>query len=171
MKILRYSGIVALVLLAIFLVLGLTVPVFEYTTNETMNATQQRCLDVLQDSSQMRSWVPGFESMTLKSGEHNRPGAVYELIVKQDEVYVMKETIRDIHEPETISFFLDNDVMGLEYEFILRNTGDHTTLSGHYKVAGNNIAWRSLLFLSKSYLQKASQEQLDLLKKVVEQPH
>src|SRR3954470_19247130 len=110
MKILRYSGLAALILLATFVGLGLTVPVFEYTSHGTINATRQRCWDVLQDTSQMKSWVPGFESLTLKSGEHNHPGALYQLVVKQDEIYVMRETIRDIREPEAVSFQLDNDV-------------------------------------------------------------
>jgi hypothetical protein len=171
MKILRYIGVVAMALLGVFLLIGAIKPSFEYTTSVAIDATRQQCWDVMQDATRMKAWIPGFNSITLKDGQHNQPGAVYELVVTQDEVYKMKETIRDIREPEIISFSLDNEVMNLMYEISLRDNGSQTTIEGHYKATGNNIVWKSLLFLSKSYLQTGAQEQLSLLKTLIEQPH
>ncbi len=168
MKILKYTGIAATILLMLFLVIGLATPSFEYATHISITAPRETCWQSVQDTTRMKSWVPGFKTLTLKSGQHNQPGAVYELVVTQDETYVMQETLRDIREPELIAFILDNDVMNLEYELLFREEGNQTIIDGHYKVAGNNIVWRSLLFLSKSYLQQSSQEQLALLKKMIE---
>lgn len=169
MKIFKYIGIISMILLTIFLGIGFLKPSFEYTTRIAINAPRQQCWDVMQDTTVMKDWIPGFRTITLKGGQHNMPGAVYGLVVIQDEVYVMTETIRDIREPEVIAFNLDNDVMNLEYEYTFREEGNKTIIDGHYKATGNNIIWRSLLFLSKSYLQKAGQDQLGLLKQLIEQ--
>ncbi len=169
MKILKYIGIVAIALVAVFLLVGIIKPSFEYTTSISIKAPRQHCWDVMQDTTQMKSWIPGFKALTLKRGQHEQPGAVYELIVSQDEVYVMKETIRDIREPEIISFNLDNEVMNLMYEMSFRDEGNQTTIEGHYIATGNNVVWKSLLFLSQSYLQNGAQEQLTLLKTLIEQ--
>jgi hypothetical protein len=171
MKIFKYIGIVAIVLLAVFLLVGVIKPSFEYTTSAVINAPRQQCWDVMQDTTQMKAWIPGFKTITLKSGQHQQQGAIYELIVSQDEVYVMSETVRAFREPEIIAFDLDNEVMKLAYEISFYDNGNQTIINGHYKATGNNVMWKSLLFLSKSYLQAGAQEQLALLKTLIEQPH
>jgi hypothetical protein len=168
MKILKYGGIASLSLLVVFFAMGFVIPAFEYETSVSISASPEQCWAVLQDTSRMKNWMPGFRKLTLKSGVDNHTGAVYELIVTQDETYVMTETLKASREPEELSYDLNNDVMTLEYRFALTRAGSQTHIAGHYKVRGNNPVWKSLLFLSKAYLKRSSQEQLDLLKTEVE---
>ena len=168
MKILKYFGIVIAVLLAIFLSLGLLTPSFDYSAEVSINAPVQKCWDVLQDTSRMKKWTPGFKSLTLKSGNHLQAGARYEIVILQEELYVMQEKITAVKAPESISFELKNDVLTSVYDFKLVSRDSKTELTAHYHVTGSNLIWKSVLSLSKSYLKDAAQKQFELLKVEVE---
>ncbi len=116
----------------------------------------------------MSEWMDGFESLTLKSGEHLAVGSNYEIIINSDNKrMVMQEQLLQIKAPEKITYQLDNDVLKSEYSFSFVGT-ETTMITSHYKVTGINLIWRSILFLSKSYMISQSQAQLDGLKKVIE---
>ena len=168
MKIAKYLGAVLLVLGILFLSLGLAVPTFDYSSSVTINAPIEKCWTVLQDTSRMKRWVEGFERMTLREGEAGKSGAVYELVIQQDKLYVMQETVKELRAPELASFELANDVMRSKYEFKLSGEGSRTRITSVYHIEGNNMIWKSILFVSKSYLQTGSQNQLDLLKIEIE---
>lgn len=164
----KYLGIVVTILLAVFISLGLAIPSFEYTSVVSINASPGKCWAVLHDTSRMKNWVPGFERLTLKSGNHFQAGAVYELIIRQKERYVMREVVREMKVPELANFELTNDVLRSEYNFMLAPKDSKTEITARYSITGNNLIWKSILVLSKSYLQNGSQTQLDLLKIEIE---
>ena len=168
MKILKYLGIVITILLVVFLSLGLAIPSFDYTSVVLINASPEKCWAVLHDTSRMKKWMPGFERPTLKSGVHFQTGAVYELIIRQEERYVMREVVKAVKMPERSSYELTNDILKSEYDFNLVPKGSKTQIITHYHITGNNLIWKSIFALSKSYLQKGSQTQLDLLKVEIE---
>jgi hypothetical protein len=112
--------------------------------------------------------MDGFESLSLKSGEHLAVGSMYEIVINSDnERMVMQEQLLQIKTPETITYQLDNDVLKSEYTFSFTGA-ETTTITSRYKVTGVNLIWRSVLFLSKSYMADQGQAQLDGLKKVIE---
>ncbi len=164
----KYLGIVVTILLAVLISLGLAIPSFEYTSVVSINASPGKCWAVLHDTSRMKKWVSGFERLTLKSGNHFQAGAVYELIIRQKERYVMREVMKEIKAPELASFELTNDVLRSEYDFMLAPKDSKTEITAHYSITGNNLMWKSILVLSKSYLQDEAQTQLDLLKIEIE---
>ena len=168
MKILKYLGIVITILLVVFLSLGLAIPSFDYTSVVSINAPPEKCWGVLHDTSRMKKWMPGFERLTLKSGAHFQTGAVYEFIIHQEERYVMQEVVKAVKMPERSCYELTNDVLKSEYDINLVPKDSKTQITAHYRITGNNLIWKSILALSKSYLQKGSQTQLDLLKVEIE---
>lgn len=85
-----------------------------------------------------------------------------------NEKMVMNETIKDVNEPVSISYELNNDVLKSEYTFSFKGDSTSTTIGSHYKVTGCNVIWKSILFLSKSYMMSSVQEQMTGLKKVIE---
>ncbi|MBY0436337.1 MAG: SRPBCC family protein [Cyclobacteriaceae bacterium] len=163
MKILKYIGITVLSLVAIFIAVGLAVPSFSYEASVVVNAPPQKCWSVLHDTSRMKRWMNGFQRLTLTSGEWMKPGSSYEIVLQQDKLYAMPEKLIDLKEPEWATFQLTNDVLTSDYTFRLTGQGLKTEIRAAYKVTGTNILWRSILFLSKSYLQKEAQKQMDLL--------
>src|SRR5258706_14294988 len=117
----------------------------------------------------MSKWMDGFESLMLKTGDSLAIGSQYEIIVHgHDKRMVMSETITEINAPAKVSYELNNDVLKTEFTFSFEGVSS-TTITSHNKVAGNNILWKSILFLSKSYMTNARHDQLTLLKKVIEE--
>jgi|SRR6185295_5478833 len=168
MKILKYAGITIASLLVIFLGVGWFIPSYEYSVRVAVNAAPEKCWEVLHDTSRMKKWLPGFVSLKLTEGEYLQPGSVYEVILVQDKVYRMQETLTEINPPRGSAYVLTNDVMKSEYNFKLSGSSGQTEIVAQYIVTGNNLIWRSILWLSKSYLQKNAQGQLDSLKVEIE---
>lgn len=168
MKIVKYAGIALGALVVAFICLGLFVPAFEYSSSVRVNAPVEKCWSVLHDTSRMKKWMPGFVRLTLKRGEPMSPGATYEIVIRQDKLYVMSEILKEVRVPEFATYELTNDVMKSEYDFKLISKNSQTEITSHYKVTGNNLIWKSILLLSKSYLQSESQKELVLLKIEIE---
>jgi carbon monoxide dehydrogenase subunit G len=168
MKIIKIILVCLVILILGFFSLGLFVPSYEYQNSITVAASPQKCWDTFHNTSLMSQWMDGFESISLKSGEHLVVGSTYEIIINSDnERMVMLEKLLQIKAPEKVTYQLDNDVLKSEYIFSFEGA-ETTTITSRYKITGANLIWRSVLFLSKSYMADQSQAQLDGLKKVIE---
>lgn len=170
MKALKIAGITLTIIVVMFLGIGLIFPSYEYDSAIEVNAPIEKCWSTFHDVSKMNQWLKGFESLTLKSGDSLYVGSVYEIVVTDgDHRMVMSEKITEVKAPQKISYQLDNDVLKSEFSFSFDGSSP-TKITSHHKVTGNNIAWRSILFLSKSYMKGSAADQLSSLKKVIEQP-
>jgi len=170
MRFLKILGISIAVLIIAFLIVGIAVPTFEYGSSITVNSPRQHAWDVFHNTTQTKSWNAGFASLKLREGEFFQPGSSYELImVDGSERMIMTENITSISPPYQISYLLNNDVLQSEFQYTFEALGDSTRIESRYKITGNNLIWKSVLFLSKSYLNSASEEQLRAFKKYIEQ--
>src|SRR5258706_13545271 len=161
---LSFAGIVFL-----FLSLGLLFPSYEYKSSVVVNASPEKCWEVFHDTKKMSEWLEGFESLSLKSGDPLAAGSRYEIVVNDhNKRMVMSEKIIEVTAPSKISYELNNDVLKSEFSFLFEGSTS-TTVTSKYKITGNNILWRSILFLSKPYMTSSGQDQLNALKKVIEQ--
>jgi uncharacterized protein YndB with AHSA1/START domain len=168
MKIIKIILTSLVILVLSFLSIGLFVPSYEYQNSVTVAASPQKCWDIFHDTTLMSQWMDGFESVTLKEGEYLAVGSNYEIVINSgNERMVMQEQLLQIKAPEKITYQLDNDVLKSEYTFSFEGA-ETTTITSRYKITGANLIWRSILFLSKSYMADQSQAQLDGLKKVIE---
>jgi uncharacterized protein YndB with AHSA1/START domain len=165
-----FSVIVGISIVAFLALVGVFFPSYEYSHSIEVNAPQQKCWTAFHDTASVKNWLDGFESITLKSGQALQRDARYELVISdRGERMVMEEIVTDIVAPEHITYLLTNDVLTSEYTFTFTPRSDNiTTVENHYCVTGNNILWKSILLLSKSYMSDASQQQLKKLKSVIE---
>lgn len=169
MKALKIAGIVLLIIAIVFFSLGIFIPFYEYQSSIEVNAPPEKCWKVFHNTSLMDQWLPGFESLTLKAGDTLAIGSSYEIVVNDHHKrMIMLEKITGVIAPSSISYELNNDVLKSEYSYSFEGSSS-TKISGHFKITGNNIVWKSILILSKSYMTSSSQNQLSLLKKVIEQ--
>ncbi len=169
MKALKIIGISLAAVLIIFLGIGLIVPSYDYQSSIQVNASPEKCWGVFHNTKLMSQWLQGLESLTLKSGDSLAVGSLYEIVVNDDgHRMVMSEKIIEVRAPTKVSYELNNDVLKSKFSFSFDGS-QSTTVSSHYNVTGNNILWKSILFLSKSYMTTASQGQLTSLKKVIEE--
>lgn len=168
MKTLKVILIFLAGLIIVFFSIGLLFPTYEYQSTVAVNTSPEKCWAVFHDIKKMDRWLEGFESLTLKSGEPLTTGSIYEIVVTDDSHrMVMSEKILKVRTPTMISYELNNDVLKSEFSFSFEGTTS-TTITSKYKITGNNILWKAILFLSKSYVTNTGQEQLKALKKVIE---
>src|SRR5258706_1446182 len=169
MKAIKIIGLVLVIIIFVLFSIGLIVPAYEYESSIAVNAPAEKCWKVYHNAKLMNQWLQGFESLTLKSGDSLATGSQYEIVITDDgHRMVMSEKITAINTPTKVSYELDNDVLKSEFSFSFEGSSP-TTITSRYKITGNNIAWRSILFLSKSYMTNASNDQLTSLNKVIEE--
>jgi len=111
--------------------------------------------------------MEGLESFKQIKGDTMARGAMYEIVIVQDERMVMHEEIKELT-PLHVVYELNNDVLKSNYSVDFTGNNQQTTIEMKYAVTGNNLLWKSLFVLSKSYFQKEGQKQLDLFKKMIE---
>jgi uncharacterized protein YndB with AHSA1/START domain len=172
MKVLKIVGLIVGLLIVGVILLGVFKKKFTYSSFITVNASPEQSWQAFQDTTQMKQWHPGFKSIKLKDGQFLQVGSVYELIIDDGrERMVMHETILAIDPSHEISYELVNDVLVSKYSYRFTPAENGTThIESHYEVTGKSLMWRAVLYLSKSYLHSASQEQLTLFKKHLEHP-
>ena len=157
-------------IILLFLGIELLFPVYEYQSSVVVNASPEKCWIAYHDTIRMSEWLEGFESLTLKSGEQLAKGSTYEIIITDDgHRMVMSEKIIEVNAPTKVVYELNNDVLRSEFSFSFEGTTS-STITSRYKITGNNILWKSILFLSKSCMTTEAQKQLEGLKKVIEKP-
>lgn len=143
-------------------------PSYQYEATIQVNASPEKCWRVFHNTKLMSQWLRGFESLTLKSGDSLAVGSLYEIVVTdEDHRMVMSEKIIEVNAPTKVLYELNNDVLKSEFAFSFEGTTS-TTITSKYKITGNNMLWKSILLISKSYMTNASADQLQLLKAVIE---
>ncbi|HTH54461.1 MAG TPA: SRPBCC family protein [Cyclobacteriaceae bacterium] len=170
MKALKIIGITLTFIVVAFLGIGLIMPSYEYQSSIEVSAPVAKCWDTFHDVKKMNQWLRGFESLTLISGDSLAVGSLYEIVVTDDgHRMVMTEKLTEVNAPMRISYELKNEVLTSEYTFSFEGNSP-TKITSRYKITGNNILWKSILFLSKSYMTGSAADQLSSLKTVIEQP-
>lgn len=155
-------------IILLFLSIGLLFPSYEYQSSIVVNASPEKCWTVYHDTKKMSEWLEGFESLTLKSGEQLTLGSTYEIVITDDgHRMVMNEKIIEVNAPTKVTYELNNDALKSEFSFSFEGINS-TTVTTKYKITGNNVLWRSILLLSKSYMSTEAKKQLEGLKNVIE---
>src|SRR5882762_11461475 len=97
MKIIKIILVTLMGIVLLFLSLGLFFPTYEYQSSIVVNASPEKCWTIYHDTKKMSEWLEGFESLTLKSGEHLAAGSIYEIVVTDDgHRMVMNERITEV---------------------------------------------------------------------------
>ncbi|GHN00849.1 hypothetical protein WSM22_23380 [Cytophagales bacterium WSM2-2] len=170
MKVLKIILAILTAAVVIFLGIGLFFPSYDYQTSIKVSASPEKCWRTFHNTKLMNQWMPGFESLTLKKGDSLTLGSQYEIVINDgSEQMVMNERITELAAPSKVSYELNNDVLKSESTFSFEGDSTSTTINCYYKITGNNVAWKSILLLSKSYMSGSASSQLESLKKVIEQ--
>lgn len=169
MRIIKIIFISLIALVAFFFTLGAIFPTFEYTNKVTINAPKEACWEMLTNPTTLHRWINGLETYKLIGGEHLKAGGTYSMvIVDGSEKMEMNQKIEEVNAPSTIRYILTNDVLTSDYTYSLQEMDGKTTLLADYIVTGNSIIWSSVLHLSKGYIAREGQKDLDKFKALVE---
>lgn len=170
MKALKITLVCLALILVAFICIGVAVPSYNYQFSTRVKASPEKCWRTFHNTRLMNQWISGLESFVLKSGDSLALGSIYEIVVNDDgHRMAMSEKIIEVAAPARVSYELNNDVLKSEFTFSFEGDSSTTMINSHYKITGNNIAWKSILFLSKSYMSSSANDQLISLKKVIEE--
>jgi len=81
MKILKVLGIIFLLLILGFVVLGLVKPTVKYGHTITVDRPINEAWEIYNDDTQYSQWLKGFKSIDLISGTHGEVGSKYKVVV------------------------------------------------------------------------------------------
>ncbi len=170
MRILKWLGLLLLVLVVGFLAAGLIRPNVSYENKVTVNAPVERAYSVFVDESNMDKWMPTLQRIENISGAPLEVGSKWKLIFEEEgETIEVLEEMTAIDANERFAFNLETEpflgTVDIRFTAIDSATSEIKAVT---TMDGKNLIWKSLLALSKSMMETRSQEQYEMLKKAIE---
>lgn len=175
MKILKYILFIIIGLIVLFLAIGLLKQSVNYGHEITVNKPIQEAWFVTQDVSKYSQWLEGFKSMELISGEENKVGSKYKVIVEPGEgqpEFDMIETLVSIKEYDHVTLHFDSAPMNFEQTISFKEANGMTTVKTESKVIGKNILSRSMFALMEMLtgaFTKQETKNIEALKILIEE--
>lgn len=175
MKILRYILLVILVIIPIFFVIGLMKPAVNYGHEITVNKSIEEAWAVTQDESKYSQWLDGFKSIDLISGEKNKVGSKYKVIVNPgegQEDFEMTETLVALKEFDHVEMHFDSDMMDFEQIISFKENDGKTTVKTDSKVLGKGIMMRSMFAIMETLTGSFTKQEtynVENLKKLIDE--
>ncbi len=173
MKILKYILFAILGLVLLFFLIGLIKPVTKYGHTITVDKPIEEAWAITQDESKYDKWLKGFKSMELISGERNKVGSKYKVIVNPSEGqddFEMIETLVAIKEFDHVEMHFDSEPMKFEQIISFKENNGKTTVATDSKVFGKGIMMRSSFALMEMFtgsFTKQETENMENLKKLI----
>lgn len=175
MKILRYILLVILVIIPIFFVIGLMKPAVNYGHEITVNKSIEEAWAVTQDESKYSQWLDGFKSIDLISGEKNKVGSKYKVIVNPgegQEDFEMTETLVALEEFDHVEMHFDSDMMDFEQIISFKENDGKTMVKTDSKVLGKGIMMRSMFAIMETLTGSFTKQEtynVENLKKLIDE--
>ena len=147
MKILKVLGIIFLLLILGFVVLGLVKPTVKYGHTITVDRPINEAWEIYNDDTQYSQWLKGFKSIDLISGTHGEVGSKYKVVVNpqpDQPDFEMIETVLAIEENDHVILQFDSDMMEFVQTTNFAEKGGKTVISTHSEVFGNGLMMKSL---------------------------
>ncbi len=166
---LKYILIGIAVVILSFIAMGLLHPQIEYESRVEIKAPIEKTFYLFNDTSLMKNWMPGFQSITNVGGNVNTVGSKWKLVLKQnEEVFVMTETVTAFDPNKRFAFDLDNDVMTGTTDVLFTGDSIKTVIVARSTAKGKNFFMRSVFSFSKPYFKQQQDEIYVKLKSMVE---
>lgn len=168
MKVLKYIGIVVLVILVLFFGKGLLTPSISYESKIVVDKPAEEVWGVLSDNSKVSDWLTSITKMEHITGEPGAVGAVSHIyVVENGEEMMMEETITAVKAKEHMAMTFTMDFMDMDYEMFLKETNGKTEIITKSITKGNGLFAKSILSFMTSSMKAQEDENLNNLKGVI----
>lgn len=169
MKVLKYIIAFILLLALIFVLTGVFVPTFTYTTSVQVEAPVEKVWEVFTDQTKLGNWMEGFKEIKTISGSPEEVGSKHELtIVQNGEEMKILETVTDVEQNRLYAFDLESDFLNATTKITFEPLGEATRIVATNVVSGHGPLKKTLAFMFKSMMEETSQQQYNQFKKLVE---
>ncbi len=170
MKVLKYVLGILLIIVLGFFAIGLISPEIEYECEVAVKKPLDEAWAVSQDENKMSDWLIGFQKIEPISGTPGTVGAVSDIyFVNEGKEMVIRETINDIVEDESISMTFESDFMDMNYTLNMSQEGEQTKIRSFTIAKGNGAFSKSLMALMAGSVKAQEEYNLSNLKKVIEE--
>ena len=171
MKFLKYFLILITVLIIAFLVKAYTSSPISYTSEIKVQKPLKEAWSVMGDPTKLSLWLKGITHMEHVSGEKGKVGAVtkYTFTENGKDAYLY-ETIKSINAFKSMSMdFEMKEVMLMEYHVDFYESESSTIIKSATTVKGLGLVMKSMLSFMKDTMKKQEDENMNNLKKVIEE--
>jgi len=170
MKILKYLLGIILLLILLFIAMGFIRSTIEYDCEVTIDKPASEVWAVMNDESTLSEWISGYESSEVVSGTPNTVGAVSNININENgQKMTMQETITAVIPEKQLSMDFSMDMMDMNYDLLLESKGNSTVVKTTSKTEGNGMLYRSILAFMPSAMEAQELENLNKLKRLVEE--
>jgi len=153
-----------------FLSLGFFHTNFQYENQIEINSSVAESYATFLNDSLKSEWLVGYVGNEILSGVALTPGHRVLMTFEQNgQAFEMIEELKGIKENEKFIFDMETELLTGTIEIYFEGNDEKTTMKVYSTMTGSNIFYRSMFYLLKSGLQKQSQMNYDLLKKVIEE--
>jgi hypothetical protein len=169
MQYVYYTLGIALILIAIFLVIGFIKPGTSYNCEVMVAKSIEECGYVAQDEERMSEWLEGFKKIEHVSGTPKTGGNVSNVYFTiNGKEMIVKRTITAIKLFESMESLSETDFMNMEYRVNMTAIGEKTKISSSTTVKGNGVFAKSLMVFMGGSLKKQEEMNLAKLKNTIE---
>ena len=141
----------------------------KYSNEIEIGVPRERAVALFDNPDNMKHWLDGFVSMTHKSGEYGKPGAVSEIIFKQGKRDMILEEViesRDM-KGEFIAVFTTKGMWNRSEHYLSENSKGTTWLQKN-EFRGEGILMKAMLKFFPGMFSKQTAKQMKAFKKFAE---
>ena len=171
MKYLKYLlGIIAL-LVVLFIAKGFITPTLSYSSEIIVDKSIKEAWAVMNDESKISQWLKGITNVEHVSGEKGAVGAVTKYTFMEDgEESIIFETIKSISPYENVAMdFTMEGVMDMDYKIDFLEKNGKTQIKSSTITKGDGMFMRSMMSFMKNSMQAQEDENMNNLKKLIEE--
>lgn len=151
---------------------GLLTPSVTYENEVIVNKSSAESWAVMADDSRISEWLPVIDRLELVSGESGTVGAVSTIyVIENGEEMTMQETITAIEPQAHMAMTFTMDFMNMEYEMYMTEMDGKTYIRTKSISTGNGIIAQSIISFMPGMMSDQENENLNNLKKVIEENH
>lgn len=171
MKYLKYILGLIVLLALVFFGRGMLAPVISYSSEISVDKPVKEAWAVMNDESKISEWLQGITKVEHVSGEKGAVGAVTHYTVSDNgQESIIVETIKAINPEESIAMDFEMEgVMYMDYHLDFSEKDGTTHIKSSTKTNGIGLFMRSMISFMKKTMQAQEDENMNNLKKLIEE--
>lgn len=169
MKFLKILLIIIVLLVLVFFLKGFISPSISYQSEITVDKSVEEAWAVMNDQSKTKEWLKGMTKMEHISGEAGTVGAVTKYTYNDNgtESEII-ETMKAVRPNEHVAMdFLLEGVMKMDYRMDMSEKDGKTVIKSSTTTEGIGTIMRSMVSFMKGAMQKQEDENMNNLKKLI----
>jgi len=170
MRFIQIAGVVLIILITVFMLIGIAIPEFDYRNRVTVNKPQAEVFAAFNDTGRTAQWMDGLQRIEHTGGAQEGTGSRWRMtIVQNGETMTVDEEVTLFSPDSLLMMRMGNEVLDsyLTIEFIQKDSAV-TDIHQHTRVVGANPLWQSVLPLFKGTMRDANQANLERFRAMLE---